>query len=71
MRHIQAQTRKGSGSCTDAFRGSQSRKRSDPHHTVNQANALVSRRTQHHMNGIERFWSYAKHILYQYRGVSN
>ncbi len=23
-----------------------------------------------HINGIEGFWSYAKHILYNYRGVS-
>ena len=25
---------------------------------------------QNHINGIEGFWSYAKHILYNYRGVS-
>ena len=40
------------------------------HHTVNHAKAFVSRRMKNHMNGIEDFWSYAKHILYQYRGVS-
>ena len=27
-------------------------------------------RTQNHINGIEGFWSYAKHILYNYLGVS-
>ncbi len=70
MRHLQAQTRKDSVSCTDAFRGYQSLKRYGHHHTVNQANALVSRRTKNHMNGIEGFWSYAKHIWSQYRGVS-
>jgi transposase-like protein len=30
----------------------------------------VDRRTRNHINGIEGFWSYAKHILYNYRGVS-
>jgi transposase len=28
------------------------------------------RRVKNHINGIEGFWSYAKHILYHYRGVS-
>ena len=27
-------------------------------------------RTKNHIDGIEGFWSYAKHILYHYRGVS-
>ena len=31
---------------------------------------FVDRRTKNHINGIEGFWSYAKHILYNYRGVS-
>ena len=70
MRHIQAHTRKGSVYFTDAFRGYQSLKRYGPHRTVNHAKTLVSRRTKNHINGIEGFWSYAKHILYQYRGVS-
>ncbi len=30
----------------------------------------VDKRTKNHINGIEGFWSYAKHILYNYRGVS-
>jgi transposase len=29
----------------------------------------VDKRTKNHINGIEGFWSYAKHILYNYRGV--
>ncbi len=71
MRHIQVHTRKGSGSCTDAFRGYQSLKCYGKHYTVNHAKTLVARRTKPHLNGIEGFWSDAKHILYQYRGVSN
>ena len=31
---------------------------------------FVDKRTKNHINGIEGFWSYAKHILYNYRGVS-
>ena len=70
LHHIQAHTRKGSVYFTDAFRGYQSLKRYGHHHTVTHAKTLVSRRTKNHINGIEGFWSYAKHILYQYRGVS-
>ncbi len=71
MKHIQAKTRKGSVYFTDAFRGYQSLKRYGKHHTINHSKEFVSRRTpRNHMNGIEGFWSYAKHILYQYRGVS-
>ena len=70
MHHIQAKTRKGSVYFTDAFRGYQSLKRYGKHHTVNHSKSLVDRRTNNHINGIEGFWSYAKHILYHYRGVS-
>ena len=38
------------------------------------ANGLIQRflnkKTKNHINGIEGFWSYAKHILYNYRGIS-
>ena len=72
MKHIQAKTRKGSVYLTDAFRGYQSLKRYRKHHTINHSRAFVSQRyPRNHMNGIEGFWSYAKHILYQYRGISN
>ena len=71
MRHIQAKTRKGSVYYTDAFRGYQSLKRFGKHHTINHSKAFVGRRQpRNHINGIEGFWSYAKHILYHYRGVS-
>lgn len=70
MQHIQATTRKGSVYFTDAFRGYQSLRRYGKHHTVNHNKALVDRRTKNHINGIEGFWSFAKHILYNYRGVS-
>ena len=33
-------------------------------------NVQVDKRTKNHINSIEDFWSYAKHILYNYRGVS-
>lgn len=70
MAHIATRTRKGSVYYTDAFRGYQSLKRYGKHHVVNYAKHLVDRRTKNHINGIEGFWSYAKHILYNYRGVS-
>jgi transposase len=40
------------------------------HHQVNHSKSLVDKKTKNHINGIEGFWSYAKHILYNYRGVS-
>ena len=70
MRHIQTRTHKGSVYYTDAFRGYQSLRRYGKHHTVNHKKSLVDRRTRNHINGIEGFWSYAKHVLYNYRGVS-
>ncbi len=30
----------------------------------------MDKKTKHHINGIEGFWSFAKYILYNYRGVS-
>lgn len=70
MDHIKARTRKGSVYFTDAFRGYRSLRRYGKHHTVNHRKGHVDRRTKNHINGIEGFWSYAKHILYNYRGVS-
>jgi transposase len=70
MGHIQAHTRKGSVYFTDAFRGYQSLQRYGKHCVVNHSKDFVSKRTKNHINGIEGFWSYAKHILYNYRGVS-
>ncbi len=70
MTHIRAKTRKGSVYYTDAFKGYQSLKRYGKHHTVNHKKSFVDNRTKNHINGIEGFWSFAKHILYNYRGVS-
>jgi transposase len=62
--------RKGSVYFTDRVRGYQSLKRFGKHHVVNHSKTFVERKTKNHINGIEGFWSYAKHILYNYRGVS-
>jgi transposase len=70
MEHIKARTRKGSVYFTDSFKGYQSLKRYGKHHTVNHSKSYVDKRTKNHINGIEGFWSFAKHILYNYRGVS-
>ena len=70
MTHIKAHTRKGSVYYTDTFRSYNSLKRLGKHLTVNHSKHMVDKRTKNHINGIEGFWSYAKHILYNYRGVS-
>jgi transposase len=70
MAHITQHTRKGSVYFTDAFRGYQSLQRYGKHHVVNHSKEFVNKKTKNHINGIEGFWSYAKHILYNYRGVS-
>lgn len=70
MRQIKEHTRKGSVYYTDSFRGYQSLKRYGKHHQVNHSKSYVDKRTKNHINGIEGFWSYAKHVLYNYRGVS-
>ena len=33
---------------------------------VNHSKGFVNKKTKNHINGIEGFWSYAKHILYNY-----
>lgn len=70
MTHIRAKTRKGSVYYTDAFKAYQSLRRYGKHHTVNHSKHLVDRPTKNHINGIEGFWSFGKHIFYNYRGVS-
>ena len=69
MAHIRKHTRKGSVYYTDTFRSYNSLKRWGKHHRLNHAKALAYR-GKNHINGIEGFWSFAKHILYNYRGVS-
>ena len=69
MAHIQKHTRKGSVYYTDTFRSYNSLKRWGKHHRLNHSKAF-GYHGKNHINGIEGFWSYAKHILYNYRGVS-
>jgi transposase len=68
MEYITQKTRKGSVYYTDTFRSYRSLKRWGKHHTVSHAKKFP--KTKNHINGIEGFWSYAKHMLYNYRGVS-
>jgi transposase len=70
MTIIRKKTRKGSVYYTDKFRSYNSLKRWGKHHRVNHSKSMVDKRTKNHINGIEGFWSFAKHILYNYRGVS-
>ena len=69
MAHIKAHTRKGSVYYTDTFRSYNSLKRLGKHHRLNHSKAFAYH-GKNHINGIEGSWSYAKHILYNYRGVS-
>ena len=69
MTHIKQHTRKGSVYYTDTFRSYNSLKRWGKHHRLNHGTAFAYR-GKNHINGIEGFWSFAKHILYNYRGVS-
>ena len=69
MAHIRKHTRKGSVYYTDTFRSYNSLKRLGKHHRLNHSKAFAYH-GKNHINGIEGFWSYAKHILYNYRGVS-
>ena len=69
MSHIKQHTRKGSVYYTDTFRSYNSLKRLGKHHRLNHSKAFAYK-GKNHINGIEGFWSYAKHILYNYRGVS-
>ena len=70
MTIIKKKTRKGSVYYSDTFKSYNSLKRLGKHHTVNHSRNLVNKKTKNHINGIEGFWSFAKHILYNYRGVS-
>jgi transposase len=74
MELIRKKTRKGSVYYTDSFRSYRSLKRFGKYLTIAHSRQFVKRpggRKYHsHINGIEGFWSFAKHGLYQYRGVS-
>jgi transposase len=69
MSIIKKKTRKGSVYHTDTFKSYNSLHQFGKHLKVNHSKELVSAR-HNHINGIEGFWSYAKHKLYNYRGVS-
>jgi transposase len=69
MEIVRKKTRKGSVYYTDTFRSYNSLKRFGKHHRLNHRKAFAYK-GKNHINGIEGFWSYAKHILYNYRGVS-
>ena len=69
---IRAKSRKGSVYYTDQFRSYNSLKRFGKHYTIQHTKqfARKGRKRSVHINGIEGFWSFAKHNLYNYRGVS-
>lgn len=69
MRIIREKTRKGSVYHTDHFKSYNSLHQFGKHLKVNHSKSMVSAH-HHHINGIEGFWSYTKHKLYNYRGVS-
>ena len=70
MAVIKKKTRKGSVYYSDTFKSYNSLKRLGKHMRVNHSKSMVDKKTKNHINGIEGFWSFAKHILYNYRGVS-
>lgn len=69
---IRKKTRKGSVYYTDSFKSYNSLKRFGKHYRVNHRYAFGKngKKYKNHINGIEGFWSFTKHGLYQYRGVS-
>ncbi len=69
MAVIRKKTRKGTVYYADTFRSYNSLKRLGKHNRLNHGKTFAYR-GKSHINGIEGFWSFAKHILYNYRGVS-
>lgn len=69
---IRERTRKGSVYYSDQFTSYNSLRRYGKHLTIKhtQEFARRGRKYHSHINGIEGFWSFAKHGLYNYRGVS-
>ncbi len=70
MNHIKARPKKGCFYDIDALRGYRSLKRFGKHRAVSHSKSVVDKPTKKPINGIEGFWSYAKHLLDHYRGVS-
>ena len=67
MREIQAHTREGSLYYTDEWQAYATLKLRGQHVMIRKEKGRPVGRD--HINGIEGFWSYAKHWLYPYRGV--
>lgn len=69
---IRKKAGKGSVYYTDSFRSYNSLKRYGKHYTLKKTKRFSRRlgKRDIHINGIEGFWSFAKHGLYNYRGVS-
>lgn len=69
---IRKKARKGSVYYTDSFRSYNSLKRYGKHYTLKKTKyfSRKSGKRDIHINGIEGFWSFTKHGLYNYRGVS-
>ena len=67
MREIQAHTREGSLYYTDEWQAYATLKLRGEHVMIRKEKGRPVGRD--HINGIEGFWSYAKHWLYPYRGV--
>jgi len=71
MEIIRKKSRKGSVYYTDSFRSYNSLHRFGKHYRVNHSHTFKTKSKYHsHINGIEGFWSFCKHKLYNYRGVS-
>lgn len=71
MEIIKKKSRKGSVYFTDSFRSYNSLHCYGKHYRVNHGHTFKTKSKYHsHINGIEGFWSFCKHKLYNYRGVS-
>jgi len=66
---IRKKTRKGSVYYTDTFKSYNSLRRWGKHHRLNHSKAFAHK-GKNHINGIEGFWSFAKHKPDNYHGVS-
>lgn len=68
MNVIRRRTRKGSVYYTDSFKSYNSLRLYGKHYRISHGRRFAKEHI--HINGIEGFWSFAKHKLYNYRGVS-
>jgi transposase len=70
MAHMQRTTRKDIRRLHGCLRSYQAVRRAGNHHTGAHSKTLVDARTKNPINGIEGFWSFAKHRPYTYRSIS-